>query len=378
MLPIDRCSGCMACGAVCPKNCISQKESPDGFMYPSIDSAQCVNCKACEAVCPILKVAECKEANSTTAYASYTNNESTRLASSSGGCFYSIAKVVLEHNGFVFGAAFDDELSVRHICISSVDDLYKLQGSKYVQSDIGNCYSQVKSLLEANEYVLFSGTPCQIEGLLSFLKKDYDTLITVDIICHGVPSPKAWRAYVDWQKMRNKADLITASFRDKTTGWKRFSMRLEFEGNKSYLNDLNTDPYLVSFLSNLTLRESCYDCAFKGEYRKSDITIADLWGAEVLAPDMFDDKGCSLLLPHSDKGYAIINDISHQCELLKIDYRAAVDHNSAMNHSSDRNPLRDYFFYYLGKKPFDKLLKECQSPSLLVRAKRKLIINNQR
>ena len=195
----SKCCGCSGCMNICPKNAIIMKEDKNGFKYPIVDKEKCINCGLCEKVCPILnnKKEQQKEIK---AYACYNKNIEERLKSSSGGIFILLAKEILKRNGIVFGAAFDENFNVKHISIDNEKDIEKLMGSKYVQSNMGKVYKEVKEFLENGKYILFSGTPCQIEGLKKFLKKDYDKLYTQDIICHGVPSPKIWQMYLEYQK----------------------------------------------------------------------------------------------------------------------------------------------------------------------------------
>lgn len=297
-----KCSGCHACFSACPKNCISMIEDKEGFLYPTVDHNKCINCELCEKVCPVINchMPEVDKCGNTVA--AINKDDNIRIKSSSGGIFTSLAEKTIEKGGTVFGAAFDDEFSVKTVYVETKSDLDKLRGSKYVQSTIGQSYRQAKFFLQEGRDVLFSGTPCQIGGLYAFLDKDYDNLITVDFICHGVPSPLVWKKYLDYRKKTAQSDIAKISFRYKNNGWKKYSVLFEFSNNTEYLVEHDNDPFMRVFLDNYCLRPSCYNCAFKTKNRQADITLADFWGIENIYPEMDDDKGTSLAVIHSKKG----------------------------------------------------------------------------
>ena len=213
----DKCCGCHACINICPKNAITMETDIGGFKYPVIDQSKCIKCGMCKKVCPVLinKVNSKKDIIS---YACFNKNLSERLNSSSGGIFVLLAKQIIKRKGVVFGASFDQNFEVRHSWIETENDLNQFMGSKYTQSTIGNTYKKARDILDKGKYVLFSGTPCQIEGLKSYLRKDYDKLITQDIICHGVPSPKLWKKYIEYQKQKHGENMKSISFRNKDNG----------------------------------------------------------------------------------------------------------------------------------------------------------------
>ena len=267
ILEKNKCSGCSACMNICPKDAIKMMEDENGFKYPLIDNLKCVGCNLCKKTCPVLNKAE-NAKKDVLAYACYNKNINERLNSSSGGAFVLFAKEILKRKGVVFGAMFNEKFEVVHGYIQNKEDLDKLMRSKYTQSDIGNSYFKVKNFLDDDKYVLFTGTPCQIEGLLAYLNKKYDKLYTQDIICHGVPSPKAWIRYLEFQEKTNKDNIRKISFRNKDKSWKLFRMKINFD-NKTYTKDTRKDIFLQAFLKNTILRDSCYNCTFKDKYRKS-------------------------------------------------------------------------------------------------------------
>lgn len=260
MIIIDdktNCSGCHACANACPKNCISMVSDEEGFWYPQVNKEKCIDCGLCEKVCPIIHKWQPDDSRKTTAIAAINLNEEIRLESSSGGIFTLKAEKIIDQGGVVFGAAFSDDFkSVRHICVDNKADLEKLRGSKYVQSKISDTYKHAKEYLDSGRKVLFSGTPCQIGGLYSYLRKPYENLLTQDIICHGVPSPMVWEKYVEKCERKAASEMQRVFFRHKKYGWKSYSMAMEFTNHTKYIRTLLEDPYMRLFLSNSCLRPS--------------------------------------------------------------------------------------------------------------------------
>jgi len=275
-------------------------------------------------------------------FACYNKNARIRDKSSSGGVFYLIARHVITEGGVVFGAKFNDAWEVEHDYTESFDGIIPFMGSKYVESFIGDTYRKAKEFLDKGRLVLYSGTPCQISGLKSFLKKQYDNLITVDFICHGVPSRMVWRKYIETVSSKHKIRAI--NFRDKSYGWRKFSLCFEFADGKYYKKTKNKDLYIKGFLQNLYLRPSCYECQFKGLDRKSDITLADFWGVQDLMPDMFDDKGTSVVLIHTESGKKILEGFEQELVLKRSSAGIVLKSNSAAVKSCRKNDKRQQFF----------------------------------
>ena len=373
MLPEKKCTGCEACKSVCNRNCITMKPDTDGFMYPTINADRCINCHLCEAVCPVINKIEKKEESYPLAFAGQNIDDSIRQVSSSGGIFSALAQQIIQGGGVVFGAAFTDDLSVKHIGIYNEAELKLLRGSKYVQSQIGDCYQLAETELKRGTTVLFTGTPCQIEGLLAYLRKPYENLIAVDLICHGVPSNKVWKEYLNWQRKENKKDIIAADFRNKSKGWIEFSQKIEFIDGTSYIKTAWDDFYMKAFLSNLSLRPSCYCCEFKTANRQSDLTLADLWGIDDIIPGINDNKGMSLIIIHSQKGKDLLEKGKEDMFLYQIGFEKAVEHNTTMIQSVQEHKFRQYFFAKLGKRNFQKLVQESLEPTYYSRVIRKLL-----
>lgn len=332
-----KCSGCHACYNVCPINAIKMESDDEGFLYPSIDSKKCINCNKCDSVCPTIH----RKINDKVpiAYACYNKNDDIRLVSSSGGVFTEMASYIIDNGGYVFGAAFDCNLNLCHQVINNKDDLAILRGAKYVQSKIGDTFLQVQQLLGKNELVYFSGTPCQIDGLLKFLNRDYNNLICQDIICHGVPSPIIWQKYIK-ENGFNSNDKI--NFRDKSTGWETYSFKIQGEHNLKELAINNL--YMNVFLSDLCLRPSCYECCSKSLCKNSDITLGDFWGIDNVIKNMNDHKGTSLVIINSNKGENFFKNIKNNFLLKEVKVNEAIKYNSSAIKSSHKPDKRDAFF----------------------------------
>lgn len=376
-----QCCGCYACAEICPKKCIDMRSDAEGFWYPSVNLEQCIHCGLCEQVCPILtSQTKEKQGETITAYAVMNKDLSVRMQSSSGGVFSALASSILASGGVVFGAAFDENFQVVHTCVEHVDGLHVLQGSKYVQSKIGDTYRQAETFLKEGRKVFFTGTPCQIEGLLSYLRRPYDNLLTADLICHGVPSPMVWDKYLAYRQTAaqgGKPQSIT--FRSKREGWKGYEVAFLFDNDIEYRQKSRQDPMMQVFLNNLCLRPSCHACSFKYKVRVSDITLADFWGIINVIPEMDDDRGTSLVIVHSEKGREAFRMICDSISCAEVDADLAISYNRSMLGSAYKHPRREAFlaeisadnFLELQQKYCKKTLKT-KIKSLIVRCVRKL------
>ena len=312
------CTGCSACKNICPKNCINMERDGEGFLYPNINRDECINCGRCEKVCPSLNFKATIPDRLPYVFVSMYLDDKVRRHSSSGGAFTALSELVFEDGGIVFGAGFDKNWRVVHTAAENLDELENLRGSKYVQSEIGDVYKNVKAELEGDRPVLFSGTPCQCAGLKSFLGKDYFNLLTVDIICHGTPSPMLWENYLEY--IAKDHDIAHVNFRSKRNGWRiEHCFEINFYDCGHYLNSGIADMYFRQFLINLNLRSSCYECKFKFPNGKSDVTIGDAWGIQNYAPDLNDNRGTSLVIVHTDKGREFVADSKLQGRLVDFD-----------------------------------------------------------
>ena len=343
-----KCCGCSACVEVCPKHCIKFKEDEQGFRYPVVEQKDCINCGLCEKVCPFLN--QNKPQKPLKVYSGINPNEKIRLRSSSGGVFTMIAEAIINKGGIVFGARFNNNWEVIHDYTDNRDGLKAFRGSKYVQSEIGDCYKQVKTFLEKDKIVLFSGTGCQIAGLKKFLRKDFDNLYTVEVVCHGVPSPLVWEEYLNEIEPKRKS-ISNVEFRNKADGWKYFKIKIDTinDVNKKVtaLNESVWDnKYMRSFLLNFCLRPSCTNCPAKSGKSRSDFAIADFWGIYASKSITDDDKGVSLILCYTDKALALIPDNLIKTE---ISYSEALNGNRAIE-----QPVK----FHKNYKKFWKLFSE--------------------
>lgn len=359
--------------SVCPSECIKMLRDSEGFLYPKADSEKCIACKKCEKVCPVLNKKYEKPDSLQLGFAAYSLDENIRLQSSSGGIFTPLSQSILNKGGTVFGAAMTSDFKeVKHIFVNSEEELSRLRGSKYIQSTVGNCFKEAKALLEGGKTVLFSGTPCQIGGLYSYLGRDFENLYTVDIICHGVPSVRVWDKYTDYLTSQKSADISKLSFRDKQSGWKSYSVAVDFSDNSKYIKKFREDLFMRGFLSDIYLRPSCYECGFKTRLRQSDITLADFWGIQDILPELDDDKGTSFVWIHSEKGQRLFGEIKDKTENKEIDTGAALMRNSASVKAAQRPQKREDFFSALETSPVDKNIEKCITPPAAVRLKQKL------
>lgn len=328
----DICSGCGACSARCPKSCILMQEVGDaGFIYPIVDEDVCINCGACVKVCPVL--CDGHTTPHIQVFAARTKDMDILKSSNSGGIFSMLAKDAIEHGGYACGAVFISDLSVHHQIVSTIDELKALQGSKYVQSEAYSCFTEIKRLLNDGKQVVFCGTGCQVAGLRSALIKPYKNLLTIELVCHGVPSPALFRKYLKWLGDKSGGQITSFKFRSKhrrSTGEHSeffYVCNGEQKMGRSY-----EDPYYGSFLTGRTLRPSCYNCHFKGKERVADITIGDFWGIEKYHRSFPTNHGHCMVMINTENGASAFERIKSSIDTVESNYSEA----SAVNHSLDK------------------------------------------
>lgn len=306
------CTGCTSCYNICSKKAINMEPDSKGFLYPKINDKLCVNCGLCKKVCPQNNIINGHE--NMHVYAALVKDDQYRAKSTSGGVFGCLARFIIKHGGYVYGAILDTDMIVRHIEASNYNDLEKIYGSKYVQSQVGDIFKMVKMRLDSDELVLFSGTPCQVAGIKTFLGKDYENLILVDILCHGVPSPYILNKYVRSEEDKAQSKMVDIQFRSKRIGWKKLYTVRRFLNNKEA--DW-PDTFVPGFLQNLYLRDSCYECKYTNIKRQGDITLGDFWGYKESSPEHIedDDRGISLVMINSKKGNKYLNKIHSKIAL---------------------------------------------------------------
>ena len=352
------CCGCYSCSQKCPKSAIEMKANEEGFFYPEINKEKCINCGLCEKVCPQLK--DVKKANEgyPKAYAMRNKNDEELKGSSSGGIFSIIANYVLENNGVVFGAAYDENLNVNHIKVENKIDLQKLRSSKYVQSNINDSYKETEIELKKGKKVLFSGTPCQIAGLNSYLMKDYENLITCDLVCHGVPSQKLFEKYLEYLSKKFKSKVIKYNFRSKEKkGWGLLT-KVETEDGKIRFIEPDFDPYYSNFLRSTIYRENCYSCHYTNYNRVADITLADYWGINGIHPEFYSEQGNSLILINNKKASELLELFKDKIDILLTEIDKAANRNKNLIQPSKRSEMRDNIYNGISELDSSKYIKK--------------------
>lgn len=338
-----KCTGCMACLNICPNDAIEIIKSKDGFEYTKINKEKCIGCNLCKKVCPSNKYYK-NEYNAPEYYAAFNLEEKDRIKSSSGGMVSLIAKTTLKKKGVVYGVALEEK-QAKNIRIDNEKELYKIMGSKYVQSEIGHTLKNVKQDLDDQKQVLFTGTPCQIEGLRSYLNKDYNNLTCVSIICHGVPSPEIFKKYIEEKEKKNSSKLKKINFRNKQLGWHNYNIEYEYDNGKKEVVPASKDIYMSGYLKDYFLRECCYNCQMKyGEKSTADIIIGDFWGIESTLPEIDDDKGVSAIVINSAKGKDIFEELKANIKYEKVSLEDISNGNPMLVTSTRYTKNKDNFF----------------------------------
>lgn len=351
-----QCTGCRACEQLCPKNAIHMVEDEEGFLTPEVDHNLCINCGICANKCPQLRNIEKKVEQE--CYAAKIKDKETLMNSSSGGIFSVLANHVLKQNGKVYGAIFTEDLQIEHIGIDKISEMKKLRGSKYVQSNTKNTFSEVKQDLENGKKVLYSGTPCQIAGLKNYLGKKYENLFTVDIVCHGVPSPQLFKKYINNIEDKYKGKITNFSFREKEKrGW-GLNLKIQLDNGKVIQKFADLDPYYKSFLAGDIYRESCYECKYANNNRVGDITLADYWGIEYEHPEFIDNNGISAVMVQTKKGKNMWKEIEEEIESIPTTIEKIAKHNHNLKQPTKRKSIRNNVYKGLENKEFNKYCKE--------------------
>lgn len=366
----ELCNGCTSCIYVCPKKCIEMKEDNEGFIYPVIDESKCIHCGKCLTVC-----SNTQEQNTKTQpvfYAIINNNKQVLMNSTSGGTFYALLKdSFAKQNAVCYGAAYDDNLVVRHMRAETLDESLKFMGSKYVRSDICGIYEKVKEDLKNNKKVLFTATPCQTQGLYTYLKRDYDNLITCDIICHSNPSPKVFSKYIKCLELTNNSKVKKIIFRSKSNGWSNSTPIISLENGKTF----EETSYSKAFSRVLISRPSCSKCVYTKPYQIADITIGDFWGVDKLTNITNYENGISLVMANTKKGGELVKNLKG---VAKYELDKNLDYLMYNHHAPERvHRNRNKFFRKIDgvkTEEFIVFLNKMSNERLIRRLFRKLKI----
>lgn len=355
----SKCTGCMACFNVCNQKAITIKEDDYGFVYPLVLENQCVQCGQCYRTCPQNKITVSDKLDETECMAGWNNNLEQRKLSSSGGVFAAISTLIIQSGGVVFGAAYGEDQNVRHIMIDRLEDIHLLQGSKYLQSQIGNTFKQCVEMIDEGRNVLFTGTPCQIDGLYALLgNRRVENLLTMDLLCHGVPSYKTIRSYLDSVEQLYGSKVKHLSFRNKKTvrGWEHScTMELKLENGKTITGYKEDIYFWDGFLRNIFLRDCCYNCKYAGKKRMGDITIGDFWGIQNI-PEIEKMQGVSLILCNSDKGRTMLESANVVTEQRTL--KEAISKNQTLEKPFAKGKGREEFFQNMEMFGFRKAIEK--------------------
>lgn len=350
------CCGCTACASICPKDAIVMEPDFEGFLYPKVLTDKCVDCGLCEKACPVGKPkAEQRPAQ---AYILRFNDAAIVEHSTSGGSFTAFASHIIASGGVVYGTGYDAEMRVVCKKATRVEDLAEMRGSKFVQSCLGDSFRHIKKELAEGMTVLFVGTPCQVEGLLGYLRKKPDNLICIDFVCRGVPSPGLWANYVRMMEKKFGSKMVGARFKHKTYGYHATTMKVDFENGKTYYGSGRVDPMMKAFVSELASRPSCGACDFKQLHRKSDITMFDCYEFSSLTGLNDDNKGYSSVIIQSKQGAALFEAVRDQLTVIPTDADKLVKANGIMVYRSAKpHPQRDAFYKLAAEGPIDQAME---------------------
>ena len=367
------CTGCKMCGDICPVGAISFEINKEGFWYPKVDANKCINCGLCEAKCPAVNIVKQDNYAEPIVYAGWTLDNDIRYESTSGGVYYELGKMFIENGGYIVGCAYtDDYMSAIHMVGNNHDDLMKIMGSKYFQSDTEGIYTSVKKLLEDNKKVMFCGAPCQVAGLISFLGKTYDNLFLLDFICKGINSPLAYRQYMKEIEDNFGSKIVKVRLKSKKTGWESLATHVDFENGKEYHKDRYTDWWIRGYTcGNLFMRENCQNCKYKQMPRLADVTFGDFWGVTKCSKEDM-ERGISVIFVNSKHGEKLMKAVSDRMHLEIRSMDEVYAGNPYFLGQATQHENRKLFFEELENKPFTQAVKASYVESLSQKLKRNI------
>lgn len=374
VLRADECCGCTACYASCPVKAIEMRPDFEGFLYPSINVDKCIDCGLCLKVCK-----DVRHYNEQQIVYSCRNNDELRARSSSGGVFSRLSEIVLSQGGVVCAVGYSDGCTeCLHKIVTTLDELDDLRRAKFVQSKKYDVYSELRQILNRGITVLFCGTPCECGGLRQYLKREYDNLLTCDLICGCVSSPDVYARYIKFLTEKHNSKVLSVNFKDKRQGWRGKAIAVCFENGEEYYNSILDDDYCVSFHSRFNIRPSCFNCKYRSLQRSADITLGDFWAIEKYAPEYDDNKGTSFVLVNTSKGDEYMHKIS-EMEMVKMDINLE-DYATKYNWCLHKNPTgmpedaRHTFYEDVHSMPFDKMAQKNLEEIKQIRKQKKLSI----
>lgn len=367
------CCGCTACMNICPKSAITMQSDTEGFLYPVIDISKCIECGLCKRVCGFQNGYEGQEREDLPEiYAVKHKDEQVRMNSTSGGVFTALSDFMLQQEGVIFGASFDDNMVVCHQRADTKKEREHFRGSKYVQSDLRDVFKQIKQLLKEGRYILFTGTPCQVSGLNSYLKNtNTNKLFVCDIVCHGVPSPLMFKEYINLLERKNNSKIIKYYCRDKVNGWHSHTERAVYaNGTEDFKSTLST-VYRELFYSHNVLRPACHNCKYTNFNRPSDITFADFWGIEKSMTEFDDNKGISLVLVNTPKGKELFKGVESNLEIRESNTKDCLQ--PQLQYPSKPATTRQEFWRDYNAYGFEYVIKKYAGYNTKTRIKAKII-----